>query len=149
MIRWFSYNFWYSSQIKLVAILYTFSSVFSEFLPVYERQEQKSYQKWVSFLPSHLVKEMWLYWQTFNLNSAILIRRLNLMVFPNGSLIKLILVISLLYWGSPLTVTKRSSTFFILGKFSWCLPIVMIICWFAFRSTPWVSLAFCFPRLPC
>ena len=81
----------------MAAILYTFSSVFSEFLPVYERQEQKSYQKWVSFLPSHLVKEMWLYWQTFNLNSAILIRRLNLMVFPNGSLIKLILVISLLY----------------------------------------------------
>lgn len=72
----------------MVTILYTFPNVFSKFLPVNEIQEQKSYQKGVSFLPSHMLKEMWLYRQTFSLRSAIWIGRLNLMAFPNGSLIK-------------------------------------------------------------
>lgn len=33
---------------------------FFEFLQVYEIQEQKSYQKWVVFLRSYFLKEMWL-----------------------------------------------------------------------------------------
>lgn len=78
MIRWFLYTCWYPSQIKMVATLYTFTSVCFEFLPVCEIQEQKGYQKELPFLPSHI----------FNLSSAILIGGLNLMAFPNGSLIK-------------------------------------------------------------
>lgn len=50
------------AKLKMVTALYTFPNVFSEFLPVYEIQEQKNYQKGVSFLPFHMLKEMWLYW---------------------------------------------------------------------------------------